>query len=123
MRLTKDVLHAFEEQTRTGTIALIRAYLDRCEQQPGEIEGLLTSGSSGDTSRNSSEDSPNSEGEDEDSDGEDGESQQDEDHEDGASDDEKLENIGSAAKQSWQLLEEENKMAAAGRGSPSRIIN
>lgn len=57
VRLTKDVLHAFEELTRTGTTALIRAYLDRCEQEPGEIEGLLTSGSSGDTSRNSSDDS------------------------------------------------------------------
>lgn len=30
VRLTKDVLHSFEEQTRTATFALIQAYLDRC---------------------------------------------------------------------------------------------
>ena len=48
------MLHAFEEMTRTGTAVLIQAYLDRCDQEPGEIEGLLTTGSSGETSSPSS---------------------------------------------------------------------
>ena len=46
IKLTKDVLQEFEEQTRTRPRALIQAYLLRCEEEPGEIEGLLSNGSS-----------------------------------------------------------------------------
>jgi len=37
-------------------VALIEAYLLRCEQVPGEVEGLITSDSSGGSGRRSSSD-------------------------------------------------------------------
>ena len=54
VKLTKDVLHAFEEQTRTSPLTLIQMYLERCTQEVGEIDGLITNGSSNGTSSGSS---------------------------------------------------------------------
>ena len=61
VKLTKDVLHVFEEQTKTSSVALIREYLNRCDQEPGEIDGLLTEGSSEDSGRRSSSEPEDSE--------------------------------------------------------------
>lgn len=55
VKLTKEVLHMFEESTRLSSVALIQEYLHRCSQEPGEIEGLLTSGSSGRSKTTSSD--------------------------------------------------------------------
>ena len=62
VKLTKDVLHAFEEQTRTSPFTLIQMYLERCEREKGEIDDLLTpdcdddSSSSGETSSSPDDD-------------------------------------------------------------------
>ena len=55
VKLTKEVLHAFEETTRINPISLIEEYLLRCEQEEGDVEGLISSGSDEDDS--SSDDS------------------------------------------------------------------
>ena len=55
VKLTKEVLFAFEEQTRTSSHALIETYLERCRLEPGEKDGLISPDSSGDSSRTSSE--------------------------------------------------------------------
>ena len=75
VRLTKDILHVFEEVTRTRTTALIEAYLGRCEQEPGEIDGLLTSSSSSDRSPSSISKSDQSESNEEEGESEESEEQ------------------------------------------------
>ena len=67
VKLTKEVLHAFEETTRINPISLIEEYLLRCEQEEGEVEGLISSGSDEDDSSSEDDsDDDNSEEEDED---------------------------------------------------------
>ena len=61
VKLTKEVLHAFEESTKTSATSLIVEYLQRCEREPGEIEGLMTTGSSEESRRSSSESDETSE--------------------------------------------------------------
>ena len=48
VKLTKDVLTQFENYTRMSSAELIHAYLVRCSQEPGEIDGLMSSSSSDD---------------------------------------------------------------------------
>ena len=68
VKLTKEVLHAFEETTRINPISLIEEYLLRCEQEEGDVEGLISSGSDeDDSSSDDDSDDNNSEEDDEDS--------------------------------------------------------
>lgn len=57
VRLSKEVLHHFEELTKMSSFALIQEYLNRCTQEPGEIEGLLPTHSSEDDDDTDSESS------------------------------------------------------------------
>lgn len=57
IKLTKEVLHQFEELTRMSSSALIQEYLNRCNQEQGEIEGLLPTHSSGDDDDTDSDES------------------------------------------------------------------
>ena len=67
VKLTKEVLHAFEETTRINPISLIEEYLLRCDQEEGDVEGLMSSGSDeDDSSSDEDSDDDNSEEEDED---------------------------------------------------------
>ena len=68
-KLTKELLHQFEIQTRTTTATLIEAYLLKCAQEPGEIDGLITSESSANSSRRSSSDESEDSYDQEDADG------------------------------------------------------
>ncbi len=71
VKLTKEVLHAFEESTRMSSTSLIIEYLNRCAQEPGEGEGLLTSSSSRGSRRTSTSEESEEEDEDDDYDGDD----------------------------------------------------
>lgn len=71
VKLTKEVLHAFEETTRINPISLIEEYLLRCDQEEGDVEGLMSSGSDEDSSSDDDSDEDNSE-EDGDDDGHNG---------------------------------------------------
>lgn len=71
VKLTKDVLHAFEEETRTSPFTLIQMYLTRCQEEQGEIDDLITPGSDGESSGRSSEENSDESGYDDDDDADD----------------------------------------------------
>ena len=56
VKLTKEVLHQFEQQTHTSTYQLIEIYLQRCDEEEGSVEGLFTTSSSADRGSSSSDD-------------------------------------------------------------------
>ena len=65
VKLTKEVLHAFEETTRINPISLIEEYLLRCDQEEGDVEGLISSGTSEEDDSSSDDDDSDDENSDE----------------------------------------------------------